>query len=144
MEAVLSEYDHDRGVNEQLRAIEGGSRQLLSVARRRIGQALDSLDEGDFASANGYLQQAFQTLSPLAQAQSSISFAATADLVKAQDIEEGMVVVGHGAVERVEITPSCGESCPGHVMVETAGYVLKYHADTEVYVERQRDGVSDG
>lgn len=132
----MASFDHDEGVNQQLRALAGGTRQLLSVSRRRIAQALDALDEGDFCTANAMMEQAAQNLLPLAQAQARISFAATADLIDCADLEEGMVIVGHGRVESVVITGPCDGECPGHIVVEMPSHFLRFHIGSEIYVER--------
>lgn len=133
----MSEH-FDRGAEETLARFESGGRQLLMLVRRRIGRALDEMDEGRFMQALNSLREAQSALGPVAQAESQMAFVANAEMISADQLEVDMELLGFGVVASVEHQEPCNESCDGHVLVGIRGEAdqLLVSAKQEIYVRR--------
>lgn len=127
---------HDAGAAQMLRHIERGGHHLLMVARRRVASFLDRLDQGDFRGALAEMDGARSCVVPLAQAQSHMAIASTADLIMVKHLQPGMVLSEVGEITAVEHEGDCGGSgCGGHVMLMIGEQPLRLDADAEVFVE---------
>jgi len=126
---------HDEGAARTLDAIRSGSDHLLMTARRRIGEALDAIDEGSFSKAMGALNEAESAIAPLATAQTYIAVADGSRRVEAKSLEVGMVLKGVGPVDSVEVATCAALRCEGHVKVKIGEHDLNLIGDQELYVE---------
>jgi hypothetical protein len=126
---------HDEGTTRTLDAIRSGANHLLIIARRRIAEALDALDEGSFGKALGKLNEAESSIAPLASAQTYIAIADGSRVVEAVQLEAGMVLKGVGPIEAVNTTMCSAQRCSGHVKVTVGEHELDFTGDQELYVE---------
>lgn len=138
--------DYDAGAPERspahtLEMIADGGRQLLLVARERLRDIEGALDAGRFEEAMGRAQELMGKLQPLASAEGYMAIFATTFVVRADHIEEGMVLHGLGkvtAVSRHEHPNAGGDGPCIHVALTCEDHEepVEYHADRELVVLR--------
>jgi cellobiose-specific phosphotransferase system component IIA len=124
-----------------LDAIRNGGGTLVLSTRQRINEAVKALDDGDFAEALRRLHEAQQTISPLANAQAYIAIADSGRMVRASDLEVGMVMSQLGEITEIAQATCEHSDCPGHFVVtvgDNSPVVLD--GDTTIYVEVAADG----
>lgn len=117
--------------------IAQGGQVLVALAQGRLAEAKDALDHGDFDRALDRLNEAAAKIQPLAFAQNNIGRFNGSMVVRARDLQEGMVLMGMGEVKRVDFeVPDCGS--PEHVAVAVdfeSGAQQVWHADSELLLE---------
>jgi hypothetical protein len=93
-----------------LDAIREGGVQLILAARDRLAEIEEALDQGRFTDAYERAQELMGRLGPLAAAQANVAAYKRTYIVRAADVEVGMVLKGFGEVEskETEITPCVG------------------------------------
>ena len=121
--------------------ISDGARQLLLVARQRLADIDTAIQEGQFAEAFGRAQELIGKLQPLAQAETYVGCFASSFIVRANDVQEGMVLHSFGRVTNVNRRehPNPGGDAPCiHVTLtcEEADEPIEYQADTELLALR--------
>lgn len=126
---------HDDGAVKALRSIESGGHHLLMLARRRVGELLNELDEGDFREAHSTAQALASTLTPLASAQAYIAIADGSKLMAARDLRPGMVLTDLGEITEHHMTECAIERCRGHVKLKIGEHDVEYSGDVELYVD---------
>jgi hypothetical protein len=127
------------GITERLVAITQGAQHLVVIARQRVAQMLDALDAGDFRRAIQHLNEAESLLTPLATAQQYIAIADGNRLVRASELEVGMVLTQVGQIESVDKDAQCTGCGNHHILVKVGGIdnELSFHRDQELYVVRE-------
>lgn len=135
-------HDIDDGVTRTLHSIQAGGQHLVMMTRRRVGEILDRLDEGDFRAAWTAAESCQQALGPLAEAQGYIAIAHGARLTAARDLKVGMVLVNVGEVSEVEATECGHAACSGHVKLKIGEHEKTYAGDTEFYVKDEAEAGS--
>lgn len=92
--------------SETLERITEGARTLILSTLERLRDAETAVQEGRFREAYHRIQEAAGRVGPLAQAEDGIASVSASYIVRASDIEEGMVLSTWGKVvacERVDI-----------------------------------------
>jgi hypothetical protein len=115
----------------------GGGNSLITV-RQRLAEALHALDCGEFQLAHGRISEAVAFLGPLASAERAFCVAASSFVIRAAEIEPGMVMAQVGPVTSVERSPCGHEECPGHflIKIEQMEEPVMIDGDTCIYIER--------
>jgi hypothetical protein len=86
-------------IDARLEHMKTGEIVMAQLGLERLRASIESLLNGDFIDACERAQEAVGKLAPLAQAQGAFTrLAAGATVIRAVDIEEGMVVIGWGRV----------------------------------------------
>jgi hypothetical protein len=121
--------------------IRVGGQQLMLMVQRRLIEAQEELAKGDFTSAFGRVQEAGASLGPLVAAQQHMGFAADAYMVRANELEIGMVLSLIGEVESIECADESGCACGNceHVKVVVGGQELHFVATQQLFVDRDAE-----
>lgn len=133
----MESHDLDAKVTVRLEAIKAGGRQLVTLARQRVSEVLDALDDGDFRLTLEGLHAAEAAIAPLANAQAYLAIASDAVLVAARDLRDGMVLVDVGEIADVSVHDCTAERCTGHVKFKIGNHDAEYGGDAELYVTRE-------
>lgn len=118
---------------------QGGSMSLLTV-RQRLNETLTAIEGGEFGEAYGRLSEAQQYLAPLATAERAFCVAAGSYVIRAAELETGMVMSQVGPVTSVERADCNHDACPGHFMVKIEGMdqPVLMEGDSNIYIERDK------
>jgi hypothetical protein len=118
---------------------QGGSMSLLTV-RQRLNEGLTMLDGGEFGEAYGRISEAQQYLAPLANAERAFCVAAGSYVIRAAELETGMVMSQVGPITSVERADCNHDACPGHFMVKIEGMdqAIMMEGDSNIYIERDK------
>jgi hypothetical protein len=127
-------HDHDAGVKATVNRISAGAHHYVAITRKRIAEALDDLDAGEFCDALNSLQEACRSVGPLAHAQSNIGVAGGSDLVRVGDLAVGMELTNVGEITEVEQIECDDPDCAGHVVVRVGGREMTLDPDLEAFV----------
>lgn len=112
---------------DKLDLIRDGATQLVLAAQRRIQEASELLTEGRFSEAFQRLQEASGRVGPLASAEDHIATWGKSYLLRAHEVEEGMVLRHWGRVIAVEHDEQdCAGAERPHVAVK-----LKFEGHTD-------------
>lgn len=121
-----------------LDAIRNGAGNMLVTIRQRINEAVTAFDEGDFALGQQRLDEARACAQPLANAQTYLAVADTGRIVRARDLEAGMMMTKIGEITEVVKGECDHESCPGHFLIHVGGHEpILLDGDTTIYVDVQ-------
>lgn len=127
-------HTEDDGPTRSLRAIEAGGRTLIMTTRQRIATLLDELDAGNFRKAHDTAGLIITGLQPLANAEAYMAIAGNTRLLKARELQVGLVLAGVGEITECEVTDCPAENCPGHVKFKVGTHEGSSDGDAEFYV----------
>ena len=82
--------------------IREGAQNLSLMVRRRVPEAMEALDRGEFGKALEHLDEARSALLPLVHAQQQLGFAAGSYVARACDLEVGMKITGAGPIDAID------------------------------------------
>lgn len=92
----------DRNPSVTLDNIRTGGQKMLATARTRLAEVEEALNEGRFVLAKNHCYDLYGKLNTLADAETSLGVLATTSIVRAEDVEVGMLI-GAGPVTDVDV-----------------------------------------
>lgn len=142
--AIEAELSGENTAAASLQKYVAGGAVLVALVQTRLEEAVSAVREGRFTDAHRHLSEADQKLVPLAQAEQGIgTFAGRTRVVRAEEVEAGMSVLGMGKVtktERFPIQHMAGEDC-WHVRLHFEdGDEHETNGKREMLVEKTNDG----
>lgn len=127
--------------NRTLDQIRDGGQALVIICQARLNDCNQAITEGRFYQALGHTQEIAQKLQVLAQAENALGALAESFIIRAEQIEEGMVLRGMGTVATVrrEEVPVPGDDPCVHIHITFDGEHddAEVNAATEVVVARE-------
>lgn len=119
-----------------LSQITSGGEVLSALARGRLAEAMDALEHGDYQAAWERCQEAVAKISPLAAAQGAIASMAGHMVIRAANIQRGMLLYGApgevAEVEHAETACPRGHRHPAVHITFEGGEEASYTPDSEL------------
>lgn len=145
-------HDHHDDLTDALSAkspattldqIREGGVALVALTRSRLAECERAVFEGRFFDAFNLCQEVIQKLGPLASAESALGALAESEIVRAEQVSEGMILRGMGTVSDVrrEAKPIPGGEPCVHIhltFAEADQDDAELHSDSEVVVVREQ------
>jgi hypothetical protein len=130
----------ERSASLTLDQIREGGQSLVLLCQTRMADLSEAIREGRFHDAMGHLQEIGAKLTALAQAENALGSLAESFIIRAEQIEEGMILRGMGTVATVrrEEKPVPGDEPCIHLHFTFEGEMpdLEIHAEHEIVVMR--------
>lgn len=139
--AIEAEVSDEATATASLRKLQSGGAVLVALVQTRLAEAMTAVKQGRFTDANRYIQEAAAKVGPLAGAEYGIgTFAGTTRITRAEEIEEGVMVMGMGRVvkaERFAVEHTAGRDC-WHIRLHFEdGDEFETNGKREMLVERE-------
>jgi hypothetical protein len=118
--------------------IRDGAAQILVVARQRLADCELAITEGRFSDAHDRAQELLARLGPLASAETYLGGFDDSFIVRASDVEEGMLLKGWGRVtgKQIEHKGTPGAECVHVLLRFEDGEDRELHAEQEIVAHR--------